>query len=375
MTSKPTALASTTISQTAAHDSPPITPTEQQSQQKQQNAITSGASTAVGASDSTCVPQVNTKTQVSATPFPPTKSLSTQKSKPITSPTFQVSHQAPAAPLAHILNATANTLVTPDKPALANLTTSSTTTSATASTGPNDNSDNGSSKSKHLYSRFVQQQRNRQQESIEDHQQQQTYRKHQQHEQLTPVTSTDDLVRVNLAIASENMDKEYQIIQDYQDPMVASLARCMYQRQQQQQQQQQKRSINNSKPTSTQLQLHRLAQMGAQQRTFSSSILPTMATLSLASSSSPSSALLPSPTVGRSNLGMTDGTSTSVSNCQQQHTEHRQMARQRHQRLRAVHLSSTGHYTTSSSSSSENKQAVGRWSAGAFLDRMFYGTS
>jgi hypothetical protein len=268
------------------------------------------------------------------------------------------------------LNATANTLVAPDKPALANLATSNTSTAVgssgdTAHSNSNNTANGGASKSKHLYSRFVDQpdrhpespsssdsiqgrqqryhhQQQNHHQSQYHKQQQQQQQQHQHQQQHTMTHSMNDIAFSNLAIVSDTVDKEYQTIQAYRDPMAASLSRCMQQKQQRQEQ----RKLTQ-RPTSTQLHLHRLAQMGAQQRTFSSSILPTMA--SLTPPPSP-----PSPPTSSAN-------------------EPRPLARQRHQRLlQANNISAT---TSTLASSSDTKQIASRWSAGAFLDRMLYGVS
>ncbi|KAI8338897.1 hypothetical protein BC941DRAFT_421522 [Chlamydoabsidia padenii] len=315
MTSKST----TSSSNNPTHHSPPITPTESQQKQKQkQQNTTDGGSTPMLSH------HPNGGQASSPTPVP-TNSLNCQqqqqyRSKPVTSPSFQVSHQAPAAPIAHMLNATANTLVTPDKPALANLATSN-----SSATGSSDISHTGGIKPRHLYSRFVD---DKESDTVEQH------RYHQQNQH-----QPQSMDGINLADVSDTVDKEYQSIQVYRDPMMTSLSRCM-------QQQQQRRQSNTRPPTST--HLHRLAQLGAQQRTFSSSILPTMASLTI--SSPPTDLPL---------------------------QQNDQLTRQRYQRLlQANNISATNHHSSSTTAmSAENKQMAGRWSAGAFLDRMFYGVS
>ncbi|KAI8339105.1 hypothetical protein BC941DRAFT_422095 [Chlamydoabsidia padenii] len=240
-------------------DSPPMTPTELQEKPPHQSAT----------------PIMNNTKEDNTTP---TISVSQPKPtlvKPI-SPTFQVSYQSTAAPIAHILNATVENMATPNKLPV-------TPTSASNSTKPMH----------HLHSRFIDQEEQVHHQDIPSH----LYQQQQQQQHY-------------LTCLLKSLDKEYQAIHTHQDPMMESLTRCLHQ---------QRRN--------TTTHLHRLVQL-QQQRTFSSSILPTLSTITTTTA-----AIEP-------------------------------LARQRHQRL----LLHSHHH--SATSSSDNKQG---W--GAFLDRMLYGAS
>lgn len=252
-------------------------------------------------------------------------------------PNFFVSHMAPAAPIEQTFNAVANNLVVPDNAALP---------AAIQQASPSKPSSAQPVKKKHspLRSQFVEDHHPRRPLSnvasaatAQPPGMTRTQQKVLLQRQQCLVDDENNLAHprnmLRLTRELERVGNEYRCVRRFRDPMLESLARCMELR-------------DSSNHPTQQNDPHRL---DTTQRTRSSSVLPSST--------------------------QADTLHNTVQ--QQPHTEHREAIRRRHMQLKMASTQPQSSLGSSSSPSSvqSTTSTLGmlRWSAGAFLDRMWNG--
>ncbi|ORX44746.1 hypothetical protein DM01DRAFT_1340277 [Hesseltinella vesiculosa] len=287
------------------------------------------------------------------------------KPKPTASnPAFHVSHQSPAAPIAHRLNATANTPVSMDSPA-ADIAQSTLDLSPPASShqaqppltqqqpSPLQKLQHQQQQYHHqlLQQQWLQQQQLQHQQRLPLSDPSQAIPQHAQPSEFAEAEpeEDDDPDQSHVDPWMDALDKEYQDIRHHHHPMYNSMARCM------------QRKEMAAQASTAHLQ-HRLAQLSLsphQQRTNSSSILPTLGSLP-ANSSTP---------VHRSASQSRVSSSPSNPIAGSRKTP----CKSKLERLRAhatTHPSATA--STSSIPSSNSGVPYSRWTYSGILDRMFF---